>query len=162
VPADVLAPKPRTLTHAESAALTMTGLSAWQGLFDHGALREGERVRVLGANGGVGHLAVQLAGDALAEADEPADLVFDTAGGDAFAEVLGARRRSLELRLALELLLERPGLRVVEEALRQGDAARRERRELGGTLGGPLGEPVCFDHLRDEPPRMRLGGGQPA
>jgi NADPH:quinone reductase-like Zn-dependent oxidoreductase len=43
VPA-VLAPKPRHLTHVESAAITLAGLSAWQGLFDHGALRAGERV----------------------------------------------------------------------------------------------------------------------
>src|SRR5919199_786041 len=85
VPAAVLAPKPRTLTHVESAALTLAGLSAWQGLFDYGALRDGERVRVLGANGGVGHLAVQLAGGALAAADGPCDLVFDTVGGDALA-----------------------------------------------------------------------------
>ena len=61
VPAIVLAPRPMSLTHVESATLPMTGLSAWQGIFEHGALKEGERVRVLGANGGVGHLAVQLA-----------------------------------------------------------------------------------------------------
>jgi NADPH:quinone reductase-like Zn-dependent oxidoreductase len=36
VPADVLAPKPGRLTHVESAALALAGLSAWQGLFDHG------------------------------------------------------------------------------------------------------------------------------
>ena len=60
VPAIVLAPRPMSLTHVESATLPMTGLSAWQGIFEHGALKEAERVRVLGANGGVGHLAVQL------------------------------------------------------------------------------------------------------
>ena len=85
VPAAVLAAKPRTLTHVESAALTLAGLSAWQGLFEHGQLREGERVRVLGSSGGVGHLAVQLAGEQLAAADERCDLVFDTVGGQAIA-----------------------------------------------------------------------------
>jgi len=85
VPVATLAPRPRTLTHVESAALPLGGLSAWQGLFDHGGLREGERVRVLGATGGVGHLAVQLARGRLAEADEPCDLVFDTVGGELLA-----------------------------------------------------------------------------
>jgi NADPH:quinone reductase-like Zn-dependent oxidoreductase len=61
VPADVLAPKPSTLDHVESAAIPLAALSAWQGLFDHGRLESGERVLVQGASGGVGHLAVQLA-----------------------------------------------------------------------------------------------------
>jgi NADPH:quinone reductase-like Zn-dependent oxidoreductase len=61
VPAAVLAPKPRALGHVESAAIPLAGLSAWQALFDHGKLAEGERVLVHGATGGVGHFAVQLA-----------------------------------------------------------------------------------------------------
>src|SRR3954454_17676627 len=61
VPAAVLAPKPRTLGHVESAALPMPGLTAWQGLFTRGALAEGERVLINGAAGGVGHIATQLA-----------------------------------------------------------------------------------------------------
>src|SRR6186997_3002809 len=61
VPADALAPKPTTLGHAESAALPMPGLTAWQGLFTHGALAAGERVLIHGAAGGVGHIATQLA-----------------------------------------------------------------------------------------------------
>ena len=85
VPVAALAPRPVTLTHVESAALPLAGLTAWQGLFEHGGLREGERVRVLGATGGVGHLAVQLARDRLADADEPCDLVFDTVGGEGLA-----------------------------------------------------------------------------
>ena len=36
VPGGVLAPKPGTLGHVESASLPLAGLSAWQGLFDHG------------------------------------------------------------------------------------------------------------------------------
>src|SRR6476661_90830 len=61
VPAGALAPKPRTLDHAEAAAVPMTGLTAWQGLFDRGGLEAGQRVLVHGAAGGVGHIAVQLA-----------------------------------------------------------------------------------------------------
>src|SRR5262245_51562711 len=75
VPAAVMAPKPRRLTHVESAALALSGLTAWQGLFDRGRLGAGERVCVLGQSGGVGHLAVQLARDRLAAAGEPCALV---------------------------------------------------------------------------------------
>ena len=57
----ILAPKPTTLGHEESAAVPLSALSAWQGLFDHGALEEGQRVLIHGAAGGVGHLATQLA-----------------------------------------------------------------------------------------------------
>jgi len=97
VPAAVLAPKPRSLTHAESAALPMPGLTAWQGLFVHGALRDDERVRVLGPSGGVGHLAVQLAGDRLAGPEETSDLVFDTVGGDALAAAVGSVPRVVSI-----------------------------------------------------------------
>lgn len=83
VPEAVLAPKPAGLSHVEAAALPMGGLSAWQGLVVHGALRPGERVLVTGPTGGVGHIAVQLARSLGAQVVEepPADLVFDTAGG---------------------------------------------------------------------------------
>ena len=86
VPAGVLAPKPKSLGHVESAALPMGGLTAWQGLFDHGGLEPGQRVLVLGATGGVGHLAVQLArargAEVVEQPGEPVDLVFDTVGGE--------------------------------------------------------------------------------
>ena len=61
IQASLLAPKPRTLGHEESAAVPLSALSAWQGLFDHGGLKEGERVMIHGAAGGVGHFATQLA-----------------------------------------------------------------------------------------------------
>jgi NADPH:quinone reductase-like Zn-dependent oxidoreductase len=86
---EFLAPKPRSLDQVESAALPLAGLSAWQGLFVHGELQEGQRVLIHGAGGGVGHLAVQLArsrGAAIAatfqDVDGDVDLVFDTAGGE--------------------------------------------------------------------------------
>ena len=39
----------------------MPGLTAWQALFDHGALEAGQRVLIHGATGGVGQAATQLA-----------------------------------------------------------------------------------------------------
>ena len=61
VAADLLAPKPSALDHVASAAIPLPALSAWQGLFDHGRLEEGQRVVIHGAAGGVGHFATQLA-----------------------------------------------------------------------------------------------------
>ena len=45
----------------QGAALPLAGLTAWQGLFEHGALKGGQRVLILAGAGGVGHLAVQFA-----------------------------------------------------------------------------------------------------
>lgn len=102
VPASVLAARPRALTHVESAALPMPGLTAWQGLFDHGQLGEGERVRVLGQSGGVGHVAIQLARGQLAGEGEPCELVFDTVGGEALAAAIGSAPRVVSVAEEIE------------------------------------------------------------
>src|SRR3954467_8255430 len=59
--AELLVARPRALGHAESAAIPLPALAAWQGLFDHGRLAASERVLIHGAAGGVGRFAVQLA-----------------------------------------------------------------------------------------------------
>jgi NADPH:quinone reductase-like Zn-dependent oxidoreductase len=59
-----LAPKPRTVDHVPAAAIPQAALTSWQGLFDHGHLEAGQTVVVLGAAGGVGSMAVQLAHNA--------------------------------------------------------------------------------------------------
>jgi NADPH:quinone reductase-like Zn-dependent oxidoreductase len=136
VSADLLVAKPRTLGHAESAAIPLPALTAWQGLLDHGQLATGERVLIHGAAGAVGSFAVQLArsrgahviGTASAtnlelvrelgaheavdgtsrfeDAVEPVDLVFDTSGGE---------------RLQRSRAVLRPGGRLVSVAEPPGD-----------------------------------------
>jgi NADPH:quinone reductase-like Zn-dependent oxidoreductase len=59
--ADAVAPKPSSIDHAHAAAVPLAAITAWQGLFDHGHLKRGERVLIHGAAGGVGHFAVQFA-----------------------------------------------------------------------------------------------------
>jgi len=59
-----LAPLRGDVDFTVGAALVMPGLTAWQGLFDHGRLRAGQTVLVLGAAGIVGSMAVQLAREA--------------------------------------------------------------------------------------------------
>lgn len=53
--------KPAKLDFIQAAAVPLAGLTAWQGLFDHGRLEAGQRVLIHGAGGGVGHMAVQFA-----------------------------------------------------------------------------------------------------
>jgi NADPH:quinone reductase-like Zn-dependent oxidoreductase len=59
--AGMVAPRPRTLGPVEAASVPLAAQTAWQGLFDHGHLRPGQTVLILGAAGGVGTFAVQLA-----------------------------------------------------------------------------------------------------
>ena len=59
-----LAPLPGDIDFTVGAALVMPGLTAWQGLFEHGRLQAGQRVLVHGAAGVVGSMASQLAREA--------------------------------------------------------------------------------------------------
>jgi NADPH:quinone reductase-like Zn-dependent oxidoreductase len=61
VPAADLATRPATVSHVESAALPLAGLTAWQAPVDHAKVQAGERVLVHGGAGGVGALTVQVA-----------------------------------------------------------------------------------------------------
>ena len=142
VPAEILGRKPSALSAFESAAIPMPGLSAWQGLFDHGRLEAGERVLILGAAGGVGQLATQLAHERGAYvigtasgagiqrarelgADEaiaasavfekalpPVDLVFDTVGGEVLSRSVAALRDGGRLVSIAEEPPEDPGLEI--------------------------------------------------
>jgi NADPH:quinone reductase-like Zn-dependent oxidoreductase len=59
-----LAPLSDGVDHIVAAALPISGLTAWQGLFTHGHLGAGQTVLIHGAAGGVGSVAVQLAREA--------------------------------------------------------------------------------------------------
>ncbi|MBA2624354.1 MAG: NAD(P)-dependent alcohol dehydrogenase [Acidimicrobiia bacterium] len=58
---DKLAPKPVNLTFEQAAVLAIMGSTALQALRDHGKVRPGQEVLVIGASGGVGTYAVQIA-----------------------------------------------------------------------------------------------------
>jgi NADPH:quinone reductase-like Zn-dependent oxidoreductase len=58
---DKLAHKPASLTYEQAAVLGVSGITALQGLRHSGEVRAGERVLIIGASGGVGTYAVQLA-----------------------------------------------------------------------------------------------------
>ena len=86
VPADNLVPVPEHVDPGIAAAAPLVFQTAWRMLLTRGDLRPGESVLVLGASGGVGHAAVQIAAHAGAE-------VYATASTDEkleFARELGA------------------------------------------------------------------------
>jgi NADPH:quinone reductase-like Zn-dependent oxidoreductase len=117
-----LAPLPADIDFPVGAALVMSGLTAWQGLFEHGRLQEGQSVLVHGAAGVVGSMASLLAREAGAyvigtgraggrqtaldfgahqfvDLDNDSlkdvgkvDLVFDAIGGDIVKESVGLIR----------------------------------------------------------------------
>jgi NADPH:quinone reductase-like Zn-dependent oxidoreductase len=59
-----LAPLPGDVDFTVGASLPISGLTAWQGLFQHGRLQAGQSVLVHGAAGGVGSVVTQLAREA--------------------------------------------------------------------------------------------------
>ncbi|MFC7594158.1 NADP-dependent oxidoreductase [Terrabacter sp. GCM10028922] len=117
-----LAPLPGDVDFTVGASLPISGLTAWQGLFEHGRLRAGESVLAHGAAGAVGSMVAQLAREAGAyvigtgrAADRQAaldfgaqefldldhdaledvggvDLVFDVIGGDIAKRSVGLIR----------------------------------------------------------------------
>jgi len=87
VKAGEIAPKPMNLSYVEAAAVPLAGLTAWQGLFEHGRLRAGQRVLIHGGAGGVGHFAIQFA------KARGAFVATTVSGSDVdFAQDLGADR----------------------------------------------------------------------
>jgi NADPH:quinone reductase-like Zn-dependent oxidoreductase len=60
-PANTLARMPANLSFEQAAAVPVSAVTALQALRDHGRLQPGQRVLVIGASGGVGTFAVQIA-----------------------------------------------------------------------------------------------------
>jgi NADPH:quinone reductase-like Zn-dependent oxidoreductase len=58
---DKLAPKPANLTFEQASVVAIMGSAALQALRDHGKVRQGHKVLIIGASGGVGTYAVQIA-----------------------------------------------------------------------------------------------------
>jgi NADPH:quinone reductase-like Zn-dependent oxidoreductase len=83
--ADMLALKPKGLSHVQAASVPVVAVTAWQMLFEHARIDAGQTALILGGAGNVGAYAVQLARTTAAR-------VVATASGDALDDVarLGA------------------------------------------------------------------------
>ena len=64
---DLIADSPKNIDPAAAATVPLAALTAYQALFDKGHLKRGQTVLIHGADGDVGHYAVQLARDAGAD-----------------------------------------------------------------------------------------------
>jgi NADPH:quinone reductase-like Zn-dependent oxidoreductase len=132
-----LAALPDDVDFTVGASLPISGLTAWQGLFDHGRLQPGQRVLAHGAAGAVGSMVVQLAREAGAEvigtgraADRQTALAF---GANEFVDLENDRLEDVG---AVDLVFDLIG----------GEIGKRSARLVrpGGTLVsivGPVEEP---------------------
>jgi NADPH:quinone reductase-like Zn-dependent oxidoreductase len=127
-----LAPKPASVDHVEAAATPLAGLTAWQALFVHGELKGGQTVLVLGAAGGVGIFAVQLATGAgarvIAAGRGAGSEVAAGLGADSYLDLDqdGPEEAAAEADLVIDIVGEevlaktvesmRPGTRIVSVA----------------------------------------------
>lgn len=159
-----LAPKPKTLSHSQAAAVPLSALTVWQAFFDHAHLAGGKSVLIHGAAGGIGSFAVQLAHWSAAH-------VIGTAS---------ARNRDFLLSLGADEVIDYQQVRF-EDAIHDVDiildtigGETRERSwqvlKPGGiliTLPGPIPESEAATHIKSggkrglffivEPNREQLG-----
>ncbi|MFG3439075.1 NADP-dependent oxidoreductase [Nonomuraea sp. NPDC047897] len=144
-PSRQVARKPASLDHVHAAALPLAGLTAWHGLVDAAGVKEGDRVLIHRAAGGVGHLAVQIA-----KARGAHVIALASAGKHGFVRSLGADEvidyREVDFTEAvrdLDVVLDsnmegerslavlRPG-GVLVSIMEHGDAALAARVEAAG------------------------------
>lgn len=78
VPQDNLAILPDQIEFEDGAAIALVGVTAWRALVDHANLISGEKCLIHGGNGGVGHVAVQIAEEIGAEVTTTARSEYHT------------------------------------------------------------------------------------
>jgi NADPH:quinone reductase-like Zn-dependent oxidoreductase len=168
---DKLVPKPANLTFEQVAVVATSGLTALQGLRDKGRVGPGQKVMVIGASGGVGTFAVQLAKAFGAEVTGVcsttkvdmvrslgADHVIDYTSAD-FAE--GVSRYDVILDIGGNASLSRLRRALTPKGTLVIAGGETDGRWLGGTdrqiralmlspfVGQKLGSFLCSQNLQD-------------
>jgi NADPH:quinone reductase-like Zn-dependent oxidoreductase len=166
---DKLSPKPATLTFAQAAAVPVSAMTALQAVRDRGKVQPGQQVLVLGASGGVGAYAVQIAkahGASVAGVASTAKLDFVSGlGADAVldytADPLPERRYDVVLDIGgntpvsrLRRALTRTGTLVIVGGETGGRVLGGLHRQLGAAILSPLlrqrlGTFVCKENAAD-------------
>ena len=119
VPEGRVARKPASLSFEEAATLPVSGLTALQAVRDAGRVRPGDRVLVIGASGGVGSYAVQVAAAYGAEvtgvaSGGKAELVRSLGAG----RVIDYTREDLDDGTRYDVVLDIAGLRAIRKLRR--------------------------------------------
>lgn len=119
VPESRLSPKPASLSFEEASVLPISGSTALQAVRDAGRIESGDRVLVIGASGGVGSFAVQIAAAWGAQvigvaSAAKADLVR-TLGA---SEVIDYAHESVELYGPYDAIIDLAGLRTIAQLRR--------------------------------------------
>jgi NADPH:quinone reductase-like Zn-dependent oxidoreductase len=129
-----LAPLPGDVDFTVGASVAMSGLTAWQGLFEHGRLRAGQSVLVHGVAGAVGSVVAQLAREAGA-------YVIGTGRAAARQSALDFGANEF-VDLGNEALEDVGGVDLVFDLI-GGDIGKRSARlvRAGGTLVSIVGPP---------------------
>ena len=150
-----LAPLPADIDHTVAAAVPISGLTAWQGLFDHAQLKTGQTVLIHGAAGGVGSIAVQLAHELGARVIGTGRAVDrETAlglGADAFVDLQAGR---LEEVGEVDVVFDVIGGEVLERSARLVRAGGTLVTIVGPPKVPPAGGRAIFFVV--EPDRFRL------
>ncbi len=132
----LLAKKPTNISFEEAAAVPLAGLTAYQGLFDHGNLKEGEKVLIHAGAGGVGIYAIQLAKHAgayvVTTASQKNHEFLESLGAD---EIIDYRKTDFkEVVQDVDLVLETIGGKTQEDSF-------EVLKENSGRIISVVGEP---------------------
>ncbi len=132
----LLAKKPANVSFEDAAAVPLAGLTAYQGLFDHGSLQKGEKVLIHAGAGGVGTYAIQLAKDAGAyvytTASEKNHELLKSLGAD---EVIDYRKTDFQTMLKdIDLVLDTMGGDVQKDSF---EVLKEDKGRLISILNEP-------------------------
>jgi NADPH:quinone reductase-like Zn-dependent oxidoreductase len=158
VPARNLTPVPEGVDWETAAAAPLVFQTAWRMLVVRGELQQGEDVLVLGASGGVGHAAVQIADNAGAtvyatgSSDEKLDAARELGADhviDYEAENFADRIRELTGKRGVDMVVDHVGAETWEDSIES--LAKGGRLVTCGATTGPIGETninrVFWNHL---------------